>query len=111
MTSGSNGSSADNGGGDTTKEASALIGLTIGALTLTPKFDSGVTEYTAATTNATNKVTATAAEGASVAITVNGTEIDNGTSAAWVVGENTVTIVVAETGKAAETYTVVVTKS
>lgn len=88
-----------------------LSGLTIGALTLTPSFDSDVTEYEATTTAATNKITATPDdENATVEILVGETEIDNGDSATWETGENTVTITVTN-GDEAETYTVTVTKS
>ena len=64
-------------------------------------------EYTATTTNATNKVTATPTEpNDEVVIMLGETEIENGTSATWEVGENELTITVdGET-----TYTVTVTK-
>ena len=69
-----------------------------------------MTEYTAETSNATNKVTAVAAdETATVAITVGETSIENGSSANWAVGENTVTIKVTD-GTVEKTYTVTVTK-
>ena len=88
-----------------------LSGLTIGSLTLTPSFDKDVTEYTAATENATNKVTATAAdETATVTVKVGDTEIENGSSATWAEGENVVTVEV-EDGTVSKTYTVTVTKS
>lgn len=88
-----------------------LSGLTIGSLTLNPSFDKDVTEYTASTTNATNKVTATAAdETATVEITVGETEIENGSAATWETGDNTVTIKVTD-GAVSKTYTVTVTKS
>lgn len=88
-----------------------LSGLTIGSLTLTPSFDPDVTEYTATTGNATNKVTATPAdETATVEILVGETEIENGSAATWEVGENTVTITV-EDGDVSKVYTVTVTKT
>ncbi len=77
-----------------------------------PTFDKAVTEYTAATTNATNTITATAtdAENATVVIMADETVIASGSAATWADGENTVTITVTNNG--AETvYTVVVTKS
>lgn len=87
-----------------------LSGLTIGALTLTPAFDSDVTEYEVTTSAATNKITATPEdESATVEILVGETEIDSGDSATWSAGENTVTITVTNGGET-ETYTVTVTK-
>lgn len=67
--------------------------------------------YTAITSNATNKVSATAEDEAdSVEITLNGAAHENGTAAAWAVGENVLTVKVAN--ESAETiYTVTVTKS
>ena len=78
-------------------------------MTLTPTFASDVLEYTATTTNATNKVTATPADDtAEVEILLGETEIENGTSATWEEGENVLTITV--TGTKSETvYTVTVT--
>lgn len=84
-----------------------LTGLSIGSLTLSPAFDADVTEYTATTENASNKITATVDPAdAEVTITVNGTEIANEGTASWETGENSVTVAVG--GK---TYTVTVTKS
>ena len=67
-------------------------------------------EYTATTTNATNKVTATATdENADILIMNGDTEVENGSSASWDVGDNVLTITVSEYG--AETvYTVTVTR-
>ena len=89
----------------------SLSGLTIGSLTLTPEFDPDVKQYTATTSNATNKVTATAADGADVTIMLGETEMENGTAATWADGENTLTVTVAEDGKTDGVYTVTVTKS
>ncbi len=82
----------------------------IGSLELTPAFDSAVLSYTATTSNATNKVTATLTDDtAELEILVGETEIENGSSASWAEGENTLTITV--TGTADETvYTVTVTR-
>jgi len=67
-------------------------------------------DYTATTTNATNTITATAASNsATVKIEMNGAAHQNGTSAVWQVGENTLAIVVTDGGKT-EFYTVTVTK-
>ena len=108
--SGSQGGSGGSGTGTETPSA-ALSALTIGSLTLTPEFAAGTTAYTATTSNASNKVTATAEdEEATVAITLGeSTEVENGGSATWAEGENTLTIVVTN-GTETETYTVTVTK-
>jgi len=90
---------------------SRLIGLTIGSLALDPVFDAEVESYTAETANNTNKVTATAADDAVVLVELNGTAINNGASATWRTGENTLTVTVTENGKEPTTYTVIVTKS
>ena len=88
-----------------------LSGLTIGALTLTPAFDSDTASYIATTSNATNTVTATP-EGASATVTIlNGkTSVENGTAATWATGANTLTVNV-KNGTAEKVYTVTVTKS
>jgi phi13 family phage major tail protein len=87
----------------------SLTALTFGTLTLSPAFDADVTEYTAETTNATNTITATAAEGAEVTLSVNGSALANGGSARWNTGSNTVAVTVTQDG-ASRTYTVTVTK-
>lgn len=70
-----------------------------------------MTEYTATTSNATNKVTATPAdETATVEILVGETALENGASATWAAGENTVTVTVTD-GTVSKAYTVTVTKS
>ena len=102
---------ADDSDDSDDEEASALTGLTIGALTLTPEFSADVTSYAVATENSTNKVTATAAEGAEIEIKLGETAIENESSPTWDTGENTLTITVTETGKTATVSTVVVTKS
>ena len=87
-----------------------LSALTIGSISLDPTFAAGTTAYTAETSNATNAITATAAdENAGVSITVNGDSLTNGSSATWEDGENTVEIVVTN-GGSSKTYTVIVTK-
>ncbi len=67
-------------------------------------------EYTATTANASNKVTATPTDpAATISILVGETEVENGSSASWTVGENTLTITVS--GGAPDTvYTVTVTR-
>lgn len=87
-----------------------LSALTIGSISLDPTFVAGTTAYTAETSNATNAITATAAdENAGVSITVNGDSLTNGSSATWEDGENTVVIIVTN-GGSSKTYTVIVTK-
>lgn len=90
-----------------------LAELKIGALTLTPAFAEGTTEYTAATSNASNTIKATPSDAASdVTITVNGEEVENGTAVNWKDGENTVKVtVISPDNTVTETYTVTVTKS
>ena len=92
-------------------DSAKLSALTLGSLTLTPTFDPDVTSYTAATSNATNTVTAMAeASGATIAIANGETTVANGGAATWTDGTNTLTITVTN-GTATKTYTVTVTKS
>ena len=73
-----------------------------------------MTEYEATTTNASNKVTATAAdETATIEIKNGTTEVTNGSNASWSVGENVLTIKVSDGNDPTleKTYTVTVTKS
>ena len=88
-----------------------LSALTIGSLDLIPEFNADVVSYTAATTNAEDAVTATAAGGASAVIYVNGSSHTSGEDATWVSGTNTVVVVVTKSGSNSRTYTVTVTKS
>jgi hypothetical protein len=76
---------------------------------LTPEFDPDETDYIVTTPNATNKVTATPESAdATVVITVNGTEIENGSTVTWETGDNEVVVeVTGDDGKT--TYTVTVT--
>jgi len=88
-----------------------LASLKIGSLTLSPTFNKSVMVYTAETSDASNKITAVAKDGeATIAIKVNDADHENGTSATWDAGENTVEITVTS-GTESETYTVAVTKS
>ena len=87
-----------------------LAALTIGSLTLDPEFDPSTTEYTATTSNASNVVTATAADdNAVVSVAVNGTAVAIGSSATWQNGENELVVTVTN-GSASIVYTVTVTK-
>ena len=70
-----------------------------------------MTEYTATTTNATNKITATPEDEDATIVILNGeTPVENEASATWAEGENTLTVTVTK-GSAEKTYTVVVTKT
>lgn len=97
----------------TASDDAMLSALSIGSLSLSPAFDKETEAYTAATTNATNTITAVPSDaGAAIKVTVNGTEIDNGTAATWQTGSNTVKVeVTAADGTTTKTYTVTVTKS
>lgn len=87
-----------------------LSALSIGSVSLSPAFAAGTTEYTAETTNATNAVTATAAdEKAGVAVTVNGDSLTNGSSVTWDEGVNHVAVTVTN-GGSSKTYAVEVIK-
>ena len=87
-----------------------LTNLTLGSLTLDPEFDGTTTVYETETTNATNTITATAAEGDDVVITVNGNSLTNGGAATWQTGANIVLIAVS--GASGSTiYTITVNKS
>ena len=90
-----------------------LTALTVGDLALTPAFASGTLTYTATATNASDVVTAVPGNAAAaMKLTVNGTEINNGTAATWKTGSNTLQVVVtAADGTTTKTYKVTVTKS
>ena len=83
----------------------------MGSLALSPAFNADTTEYTASTSNATNNVTASGADGATVAIEVNGSAHTSGEAASWNTGTNTVTITVTKEGCTTTVYTVTVTKA
>lgn len=88
-----------------------LSGLTVGALTLDPPFDSDVTEYTATTTNATNTITATPEDSAATVNIKNGDiTVDNGSAATWASGKNNVSVTVTNQTEQM-IYTVEVTKT
>lgn len=88
-----------------------LSALTVGALELSPAFESEITSYTATSANATNTISAAATDSNSTIVIKHGdTVIANGSAATWDTGENTVTITVTN-GSSSKTYTVVVTKA
>lgn len=61
-----------------------LTALTIGNKTLTPAFDSSVTEYTCTTSDATNTITATPYNNSTtVEIKHNNKPVENGTAVTW----------------------------
>lgn len=85
--------------------------MAIGSLKLTPSFEPNVTEYTATTTNASNKISATPEnESAIVIIKKDSAEVKNGEACTWSNGKNKLTIEVSN-GNASRTYTVNITKS
>lgn len=95
----------------------ALEDLTVGALSLSPSFDSGVTTYTASAANNVTSaaVNATPAQfGAAVEITVTaGTsvkKVNNGAAAPLAVGANVIAVTVKQ-GNAVKVYTVTVTRA
>lgn len=93
-----------------------LSNLTLSDGTLTPAFDSGMTDYTASVPNSTSSmtVTPTAADAAST-IMVNGNAVASGMASgaiALMVGPNAITTVVtAQDGTTMKTYTVTVTRA
>lgn len=89
----------------------SLSTLAIGTLTLSPAFDADKLEYTATTTDATNKITVTTVKADAVVEIKNGdTAVTNGGTATWIDGANIVTIKVTN-GTTVRTYKVTVTKS
>lgn len=90
-----------------------LAALKLGNLTLSPAFSASVSSYTASTTAASNVITATpSSAGAKIEVKVGSKVIENGKSATWEQGSNTVTInVTAEDGTTTKSYTVTVTKT
>lgn len=90
--------------------APQLTALTIGSLALSPTFAAGTYEYTAATSNATNVINATAPTGANVVLIVNGNSLANGGSATWEDGDNVVLVTVSDS-TGSNSYKITVTKS
>ncbi|WP_225986842.1 cadherin-like beta sandwich domain-containing protein [Rufibacter sp. LB8] len=93
-----------------------LSAFTISAGTLTPAFDAATVAYTASLPFATSSITVrpTVAD-ATATVTVNGTTVASGAASSAIalnVGANTITTVVtAQDGTTAKTYTVVVTRA
>ena len=87
-----------------------LADLKVGALKLSPEFKAATTTYTAATSNASNTITAVPASStAEVEITVGSNKVTNGAAANWSEGANTVTVKVTDREQT-KSYTVTVTK-
>ena len=87
-----------------------LGSLMVGTNVLTPFFNPGITDYTAATTNASDAIVATPEDNsASVSITSSDATISTNT-ATWASGPNVVNIAVTN-GGSSKTYKVTVTKS
>lgn len=99
--------------GRTLSTDATLSSLSLGAAALSPSFAAATVTYTASTTNATNVINAVPSNaGADIGITLNGTEVANGSALAWTAGSNTVVVkVTAEDGTTTKSYTVTVTKS
>ena len=86
--------------------AAKLSALSVGSLTLNPAFAAGTTSYSVTTSNASDTVSATAANGATAAIKVNGSNHTSGSAATWNSGTNTVQVIVSKTGLTTTTYTI-----
>ena len=95
----------------TTTNVAKLSALTIAGVTLNPSFDANITNYVAETSAASNAVTATGADSASVTLLVNGSSHTSGQAASWSAGTNTVVAIVTKSGYISRTYTITVTKT
>lgn len=88
-----------------------LSSLALGGLTLNPSFVPTTTSYTAATTDSTNTITATATDGDATVVIKNGSDtVESGSAATWTAGANAVTVTVSN-GDYTKTYNINVTKS
>lgn len=95
---------------DTANDA-LLQSLVIGNETLSPAFNPAVQSYNITASAASDKVEATAANGnAKVQLALNGKNLNNGSTATWESGSNTLAVTV-RNGNAVRVYTVTVTKS
>lgn len=102
---------------DTANDAD-LASLT--GLTLSPSFDADTLTYTATTTNASDAVTALAANTAADVVievaknnggTITKSQVVNGAAITWQAGANNVLTVTVKNGNATKVYTVTVTKN
>ena len=95
---------------DTANDA-LLQSLVIGNETLSPTFDPAAQSYNITASAASDKIEATAANGnAKVQLALNGKNLNNGSTATWESGSNTLAVTV-RNGNAVRVYTVTVTKS
>ena len=95
---------------DTANDAT-LQSLAIGKETLAPTFDPGVYTYAITASAASDKVEVVPAQaGASVAISYNGKNVDNGGTITWATGAKALAITVKQ-GNTTRVYTVTVTKA
>lgn len=93
------------------RKCPVLKSLAIGTLTLTPAFSPFIRSYTAATTNATDTITAVAKTGTDTVAILNGeTPVTSGEAATWATGDNDVTVSVTR-GTTVYEYDITVTKS
>lgn len=90
-------------------QVAKLTSLSVGSLVLDPTFDPDTISYTANTINASNVVHASADDELTISIELNGSPINEGSSARWSEGSNTLEITVSGDGYISNTYTVVVT--
>ena len=97
--------------GGSTVPDTTLLALTIGGVALTPAFLPTITSYTAATTDSTNTITATASDNSASVVIKNGADtVTSGSAATWTSGANAVTVTVTKGGYT-KTYNINVTKS
>ena len=76
-----------------------LSSLVIGGVSLTPAFLPTITSYTAATTDSTNTITATASDNSATVVIKNGSDtVTSGSAATWEAGQNVVSISVTNEG-------------
>lgn len=95
---------------DTANDAT-LQSLTIGSETLAPTFDTGVYTYAVTASATSDKVEVVPAQaGASVSISYNGKNVNNGGTITWATGTKDLAITVKQ-GNTTRVYTVTVTKS
>ena len=92
---------------DTDVVNTTLAALTIGTNALSPAFNSAITAYTCTTANASDVITAAAADSDSTIVIKNGnTTVTNGSSATWGDNPNTLTVTVSQGSGASEVKTV-----